>query len=211
MRTFSFLVAFLPTTLRGRLNIFFRLPRSISNFVELRKAEVQLLRISLLETVWKLLRTGQPPYHEPRHRHVDEGLSGSAKPLVVFGHPAVVGDPRKRALYYPPSRQDTKTPRRHEPLPVHLLTLLGPLPGPSLCHLLGHGLLGLAHHLHAHAQNLLWPFLSPPLVVCIDPQVRKARKATPHLLQQQPDAVLVGHPDAVNPCFQYQPLRVSPA
>src|SRR5829696_8162956 len=136
-------------------------------------SHVQMAKVQRGETVWKLLCTGQPPYHEPRHRHVDEGLSRSAKPLVVFGHPAVVGDPRKRALYDPPSRQDTETPRRHEPLPVHLLALLGPLPGPSLCHLLGHGLLGLAHHLHAQPQNLLCPLLSPPLVACIDPQVRK--------------------------------------
>jgi hypothetical protein len=28
------------------------------------------------ETVWKLLRTGQPPHHESRHRHVDKGLLG---------------------------------------------------------------------------------------------------------------------------------------
>jgi hypothetical protein len=30
------------------------------------------------ETVWKVLRTGQPPHHEPRHRHVDECLPGGA-------------------------------------------------------------------------------------------------------------------------------------
>jgi hypothetical protein len=30
------------------------------------------------ETVWKVLRTGQPPHHQPRHRRVDEGLPGGA-------------------------------------------------------------------------------------------------------------------------------------
>src|SRR5829696_6836572 len=90
-------------------------------FAELRKGEVQLRRIHLLETVWKFLRTGQPPHHKPRHRRVDECLSGGTQPFVVFGHPPIVAYPRKRALHHPSSRQHPKTPRRHETLPVYLL------------------------------------------------------------------------------------------
>src|SRR5215217_8427626 len=43
-------------------------------------------RRTLLETVWKVLRTSQPPDHEPRHRRVDKCLSGGAQPLINFGH-----------------------------------------------------------------------------------------------------------------------------
>jgi hypothetical protein len=38
------------------------------------------------ETVWKLLRTGQPPHHQPLHRRVDKGLPSSTQPLVVLAH-----------------------------------------------------------------------------------------------------------------------------
>src|SRR5215210_3334553 len=153
--------------------------------------------MSLLETVWKLLRTGQPPHHEPRHRRVDKGLSGGAQPLVVFGHPPVVGDPREGALHHPPTRQDPKTPRRHQPLPVHLLALLGPLLCPGLGHLLRQRLSGLAHNLDAQTQCLLGPPPAPSLVASIDPQVRKAWKVIAHWLQQQPDAIFIWNFGAV--------------
>src|SRR5215216_4180450 len=68
-------------------------------------------RRTLLETVWKVLCTSQPPDHEPRHRRVDKCLSGGAQPLVVFGHPPVVGDPREGALHHPPPRQHCETSR----------------------------------------------------------------------------------------------------
>src|SRR5215210_5864553 len=114
--------------------------------------------MSLLETVWKLLRTGQPPHHQPRHRRVDKGLSGVAQPLVVLGHPPVVGDPREGALHHPPPRQDPETPRRHQPPPVNLLALLSPLFRPDLGYLLGDRLCWrLAHNLDAHAQDFLGP------------------------------------------------------
>src|SRR5215203_5380352 len=89
------------------------------------------------ETVWKFLSTGQPPHHNPRHRRVNEGLSGGAQPFVVFGHPPVMADPREGALHHPPTRQHLETFRWHQPLPVHRLPLLGPLCGPSLGHLFG--------------------------------------------------------------------------
>src|SRR3712207_3027756 len=62
------------------------------------------------ETVWKLLRTGQPPHHQPRHRRVDKGLPRRTQPLVVFGHPPVVGDPREGAFRHPPTRGKTRKP-----------------------------------------------------------------------------------------------------
>src|SRR5215210_6350000 len=100
-------------------------------------SEGELRRIFLPETVWKLLCAGQPPHHKPRHRRVDERLPGGAQPLVISGHPPVVRDPSEGALHHPTPRQHPETPRRHEPLPVHRLSLLGPLHGPNLCYLLG--------------------------------------------------------------------------
>jgi hypothetical protein len=49
-------------------------------------------------------------------------------------------DPGERSLYDPSTRQDPEASRRHQPLPIHLLALLGPL---LLCpHHLGQLLLG---------------------------------------------------------------------
>src|SRR5215212_2945743 len=168
----------------------------------------ELRRIPLLETVWKFLGTRQPPHHEPRHRCVNEGLPGGAQPLVVFGHPTVVAYPREGALHHPSPRQDLKPPRRHEPLPVHLLALLSPFPCPELCYFLWHRLLRLAHDLYAHAEDLLSPPPAPPLVARVDPQVRKLRKASLHRLQQQPQPILVGHFGAVYLGLEHQALGV---
>src|SRR5215213_2042040 len=103
----------------------------------------ELRRISLLETVWKLLRTGQAPHHQPRHRRINKGLSGCAQPLVVFGHPPVVADPREGALHHPPTRQHPEAPRRRQSVPIRFLAFLGPPLGPALDHLFGKGLRGL--------------------------------------------------------------------
>src|SRR5215212_10753605 len=127
-------------------------------------ARRELRRITLPETVWKFLRTGQPPHHEPRHRRVNEGLSGGTQPFVVFGHPPVVAYPREGPLHHPSPRQHPETSRRHETLPVHLLALLGPFPCPELCYFLWHRLGRLAHDLHAHAEGLLRPPPAPTLV-----------------------------------------------
>src|ERR671921_1929809 len=121
------------------------------------------------ETVWKLLRTGQPPHHKPRHRRVDKGLSGGAQPLVVFGHPPIVGDPREGALHHPPPRQHCETSRGQKLLPVHLLAFFGPLLCPELGYLLREWLSRLAHDLDAQTQYLLGPSPAPPLVAGIDP------------------------------------------
>src|SRR5215203_2282749 len=51
----------------------------------------------LLETVWKIPRTSQPPCPEPRHRRVNKRLSRGPKPLVSLGQPPVVADPREGA------------------------------------------------------------------------------------------------------------------
>src|SRR5215207_8569076 len=100
------------------------------------RGSAELRRILLLETVWKLLRAGQPPHHQTRHRRVDEGFSSCAQPLVVFGHPSVVAYPGEGALHYPPPRQHLEAFGRHKPPPIHLLALLGPLRGPELGYLL---------------------------------------------------------------------------
>src|SRR5215216_4193915 len=123
----------------------------------------------LLETVWKVLRTSQPPDHEPRHRRVDKCLSGGAQPLVVFGHPPVVADPREGALHHPPPRQHCETSRGQKLLPVHLLAFFGPLLCPELGYLLREWLSRLAHDLDAQTQYLLGPPSAPSSVAGIDP------------------------------------------
>src|SRR5215211_4587661 len=85
-------------------------------------------------------------------------------------------DPREGALHHPPPRQHPETLRRHQPLPIHHLSLLGPPLGPGLSHLLRDRLLGLAYHLDAQAHRLLGPPFAPPLVAGIDPQMREARE-----------------------------------
>src|SRR5215204_1759039 len=126
-------------------------------------------RRPLLETVWKVLRTSQPPDHEPRHRRVDKCLSGGAQPLVVFGHPPVVADPREGALHHPPPRQHCETSRGQKLLPVHLLAFFGPLLCPELGYLLREWLSRLAHDLDAQTQYLLGPPSAPSSVAGIDP------------------------------------------
>src|SRR5215216_2222326 len=121
------------------------------------------------ETVWKVLRTSQPPDHEPRHRRVDKCLSGGAQPLVVFGHPPVVADPREGALHHPPPRQHCEISRGQKLLPVHLLAFFGPLLCPELGYLLREWLSRLAHDLDAQTQYLLGPPSAPSSVAGIDP------------------------------------------
>src|SRR5215212_9270662 len=158
----------------------------------------ELPRIPLLETVWKLLYTDYTSHHQSCHRRVDKGLPGGAQPLEVFGHPPVVRDPREGALHHPPSRQHPKTLRRHELLPIHLLAFLGPLPCPSLGHLLRERLPRLAHHLHTQSHNLLGPTSPPSLASSVDPQVSKAREEiAARRIQQHPNAICVRDSGAV--------------
>jgi hypothetical protein len=93
------------------------------------------------ETVWKFSATCQAPHHEPYHCGVDERFRAGAKPLVVLAHPPVLAKPGKGPLHHPPARQGHVPSRRHKPLPVHLLSLLGPFLCPDLRHLLRYGLL----------------------------------------------------------------------
>src|SRR5215203_4875555 len=161
-----------------------------------------------LETVWKLLSTGQPPHHQSRHRHVDKGLPAGAQPLVVLAHSTVVRDPREGALHHPSTRQDPEAFGRHQPLPVHLLALFGPLLGPDLSHLLGNRLWGLAHHLDAQPEDLLGPLSAPTPIASVHPQVLQARELGPRRLQQQLDAILVVHLGAVYLGFEHQTFSI---
>src|SRR5215212_4951849 len=169
----------------------------------------ELPRIPLLETVWKLLYTDYTSHHQSCHRRVDKGLPGGAQPLEVFGHPPVVRDPREGSLYDPSTRQDSEAARRHEPLPIHLLAFLGPLPCPSLGHLLRERLPRLAHHLHTQSHNLLGPTSPPSLVSSVDPQVSKAREEiAARRIQQHPNAICVRDSGAVHLGFKHQTLGV---
>jgi hypothetical protein len=83
-------------------------------------------------------------------------VSSYPNPLT-FKTVAVLREPREGPLYHPSARKYSKASWRHQPLPVHPYALLGPLLCPGLCHLLGERLLGLTHHLYAHAHDLLGP------------------------------------------------------
>ena len=83
------------------------------------------------ETVWKFSDMGQAPHHQADHGCVDERFCASTKPLVVLAHPPVLIQPGGWFAPPPTCGVEPHNPsRRHQPLPVHLLALLGPLPGP---------------------------------------------------------------------------------
>src|ERR687890_2865223 len=120
----------------------------------------------------KILSTSQPPHHQPCHRRIDERFSGCAQPLVILAHPPVLRKPGEGPLHHPSTGQHLEAFRRHEPLPVYLLALLGPLFGPHPCHLLRRRGFGwLAHNLYTQAQGLFCPPPAPALVASIQPQV----------------------------------------
>src|SRR5918998_4480262 len=127
------------------------------------------------ETVWKMLSTSQPPYHEMGHRHIDERFSGGAQPLVVLAHPTVLVQPREGALHNPAPRQYHEASRRHQLLPIDLLSLLGPLLRPGASYLFRDGLGRAAHDLAPQTEDLLRPPLAPALVTCVQPEVLQPR------------------------------------
>src|SRR3712207_3477027 len=118
-----------------------------------------------------MLSTSQPPYHETGHRRVDERLTGGAQPLVVLAHPPVLREPREGALH-PAPRQYHVPSRRHQLLPIGLLSLLGPLlPRPGASCLFRDGLGRAEHDLDTQTEDLLRPPLAPALVSCVQPEV----------------------------------------
>src|SRR3712207_5253017 len=58
-----------------------------------------------------MLNTSQPPHHKARHRRVDEGLSGSAKPFVILAHPPVLAQ-HANVRSTTQRRGNTTNPRR---------------------------------------------------------------------------------------------------
>jgi hypothetical protein len=98
---------------------------SLMNFLELRYGEVR--RIHLLKPYEKVSSTGKAPRHEATHGSIYERLDARTEILVVFAHPPVVVDPRKRAFHHPPPRQYQKTFGGQQFLPIYLHTLFGPL------------------------------------------------------------------------------------
>src|SRR5918997_4868389 len=125
--------------------------------------------------------------------------TGSAQPLIILAHPSVLAQPREGPLYHPPSRQHPKASRRHKPLPVHLLALLGPLLCPALGHLLRDRLSGAcARPAPRSSHSLLGPPSAPSLVAGVYPQVLQAPEPGSRRLQQQSQPVLVGDLGAVD-------------
>src|SRR5215213_9213324 len=121
------------------------------------------------ETVWKILSTSQPSYHEPCHRDIDKRFSGGAQPLVVLAHPPVLREPREGALHNPAAREDLEAPARKQLLPIDLPALFRPLLRPHHCDLLWRRLGSAMHDLDAQVQLLFHPVLAPALVPGIYP------------------------------------------
>jgi hypothetical protein len=57
-----------------------------------------LPRIRLLRLYEKVSSAGKAPHHETTHGSIYECLAACAQPFVIFAHPPVVVDPRKRAF-----------------------------------------------------------------------------------------------------------------
>src|SRR5215208_2697947 len=121
------------------------------------------------ETVWKILSTSQPSYHEPCHRDIDKRFSGGAQPLVVLAHPPVLREPREGALHNPAAREDLEAPARKQLLPIDRPALFRPLLRPHHCDLLWRRLGSAMHDLDAQVQLLFHPVLAPALVPGIYP------------------------------------------
>src|SRR3712207_3315677 len=115
------------------------------------------------KTAREPLRVDQPPRHQPRHRRVDESLSGRAQPLVVLAHAPVVAHPREGAFRHPASREVLEGRALGQLAKVHLAPLPEPFPRPDPQDLLWWRLGGAVDHLDLHTERLLRPvFASPP-------------------------------------------------
>jgi hypothetical protein len=52
----------------------------------------------------KVSSAGKAPRHEANHRSVHERFAARTQPLVIFAHPPLLVDPRKRPFHYPSTR-----------------------------------------------------------------------------------------------------------
>jgi hypothetical protein len=150
----------------------------------------------------EILRTSQPPDHKS-HRRIDEGLSGCAHPLLVFGHPTVVANPGEGALHHPPPLGNTRKPlggislRQSTSLPS-----FGPLPCPGLGHLLGTGFFWACAPPPRSSPSAPRPISCPFPAIRHQPTNEKGARSDPAPPPtEQPYAVVVGHPGAVHPRF----------
>src|SRR5215208_6634143 len=138
----------------------------------------ELPRIPIPRLYEKSSQADQPPQHETTHGSIYQRFPARTKPLVIFAHPPVVVDPRKRAFYHPPPRQHLETWRRHELLPIYRYAFFSPLLGPRLHDLFGGSLARALEEIHAPPQHLLDPVfaLVLPAVATIQPQMTEAGK-----------------------------------
>jgi len=67
---------------------------------------------------------GEPPRHEADHGSIYQRFAARTQPLVIFAHPPVVVDPRKRPLQLPPTWQDGELARVRMGCPKRLSRLL---------------------------------------------------------------------------------------
>src|SRR5215212_750095 len=138
----------------------------------------ELPRIPLLRLYEKSSNADQPPHHEANHGSTYQRFAARTQPLIIFAHPPVVVDPRKRPLHHPPPRQQLETCRSHELLPIYRYALFGPLLGPRLQDLFGGGIARALEEIHAPSQGLLDPVLALvlPAVAPIHPKMTEVGK-----------------------------------
>jgi hypothetical protein len=137
---------------------------------------VRIFRQSLEKLYEKVSTAGQPPRHEANHGSIYERFSARTQPLVIFTHPPVVVDPRKRPLHHPPARQHPEAWRRQQFLPIYRYALFSPFLRPRHQHLFGGGLTWVLDELGAPAQGFLYPVLALVLssVAAVQPQMTEA-------------------------------------
>src|SRR5215213_3774952 len=111
-----------------------------------------------LETPTHGLTASPSAASSPRRQRTLRSRTTSRSPWPSSG----CGRSTRRCAPPPTSSARPENPRRHEPLPVHLLALLSPLFRPDLGYLLGDRLCWrLAYNLDAHAQETSSAHLLP--------------------------------------------------
>src|SRR5262245_39978259 len=125
---------------------------------------------------------GQPTQHQPRHRYIDERLTGSRLSLIVFAEAAVLAQPPQRALDNPALGQHMKAAEDAR----RLLSWRHPDASEASPPMLD--------DLHVPLGQLLdCPGAEAAIVAAVGPQLTDVWKSLGHAVENQNCTVPVGH------------------